>query len=65
MTTAKCHKLPPVPGWYAVALLHGKRKELEVIGSWYFSEREISETPEQKNVRYYGPLPIEDVETNG
>lgn len=58
----KWHRLPPVPGWYAVALLHGKRKEVEAIGSGYFSEWKLSETPEQKNVRYYGPLPVEDVE---
>lgn len=64
MTAPKWHKLPPTTGWYAVALLHGKRKEPEAIGSWYFSEREISETPEQKNVRYYGPLPVKEIETN-
>lgn len=38
----KRHKLPPVPGWYAVALLH--RGEVEAVGTGKFSEWKISET---------------------
>lgn len=54
----KWHKLPPVPGWYAVALLH----KGEGMGTGKFSEWKISEMWEEKNVRYYGPLPVEEVE---
>ena len=56
----KWHKLPPVPGWYVVALLH--KGEVEAMGIGKFSEWKISETREEKNTRYYGPLPIEEVE---
>lgn len=56
------HKLPPVPGWYAVAKLHGKNGKVEAMGASYFSEWKISETPEQKNIMYYGPLPVWEVE---
>ena len=54
------HKLPPVPGWYAVTLLH--KGEVEAMGTGKFSEWKISETREDKNTRYYGPLPVEEVE---
>ena len=54
------HKLPPVPGWYAVTLLH--KGEVEAMGTGKFSEWKISETREDKNTRYYGQLPVEEVE---
>lgn len=54
------HKLPPVPGWYAVTLLH--RGEVEAVGTGKLSERKIRETREDKNTRYYGPLPVEEAE---
>ena len=56
------HKFPPVPGWYAVAKLHGKSGKVEAMGASDFSEWKISETPEQKNIMYYGPLPVWEVE---
>lgn len=56
----KWHKLPPVPGWYASASLY--QGKVEGMGMNIFSEWKISETTEQKNVRYYGPLPVEEVE---
>lgn len=56
----KWHRLPSVPGWYAVALLH--KGEVEAVGTGKFSEWKISETREDKNTRYYGPLPVEEVE---
>lgn len=56
----KWHKLPPVPGWYASASSY--QGKVEGMGMNIFSEWKISETTEQKNVRYYGPLPVEEVE---
>lgn len=56
------HKLPPVPGWYASVLMNSKNKNVDGVGANYFSEWKISDTVEQKNVWYYGPLPIEELE---
>lgn len=56
----KWYKLPPVPGWYAMALLY--RGKVEAVGTGKFSEWKISEAREDKNTRYYGPLPVEEVE---
>lgn len=55
------HKLPPVPGWYASALMyHG---QVEGMGANLFTESKIREMVEQKNIWYYGPLPIWKIET--
>lgn len=56
----KWHKLPPVPGWYAVAQMTcGK---LEGFGCAYYPKWIISELYEEKTFRFYGPLPVEEVE---
>lgn len=55
------HKLPPVPGWYASAMTY--RGEVEGMGTTVFSESKIRETVEQRNIWYYGPLPIEEIES--
>ena len=56
----KWHKLPPVPGWYAVAQMH--RGKVEGFGCAFYSERIISALYEEKTFRFYGPLPVEEVE---
>ena len=56
----KWHKLPPVPGWYAVAQMAGGK--VEGCGCAYYSKWRISELYEEKTFRFYGPLPIEEVE---
>ena len=56
----KWHKLPPVPGWYAVAQMH--RGKVEGFGCAFYSEWIISALYEEKTFRFYGPLPVEEVE---
>lgn len=55
------HKIPPIPGWYASAMTY--RGEVEGMGTTAFSESKIRETVEQRNIWYYGPLPIWKIET--
>ena len=55
----KWHKLPPVPGWYAVAQMF--RGKVEGFGCAYYSERIISALYEEETFRFYGPLPVEEV----
>ena len=56
----KWYKLPPVPGWYAVAQMAGVK--VEGFGCAYYSKWRISELYEEKTFRFYGPLPVEEVE---
>lgn len=56
----KWHKLPPVPGWYAVAQMAEGR--VEGFGCAYYSPWRIRGLYEEKTFRFYGPLPVEDVE---
>lgn len=61
--TPSWHKLPPVPGWYSSAMTHGG--SVEAVGTERFSEWKIQETSEQKNIWYYGPLPVWEIEHGG
>ena len=51
-----------MPGWYVVAQMAGEK--VAGCGCAFYSKWKISETREDKNTRYYGPLPVEEVEND-
>ena len=61
LTSIGWHKLRPVPGWYASSLIH--RGEVEGMGTHLITKSKILEMVEQRNIWYYGPLPIWKIET--